>query len=102
MKRRDFIKNSALTGSAVLLRDVGGIKAREAVSSLNDPVPSLPSAGKTLPDLTPARWLWYPSERCLQNTFILFRRELILSAKPRLATGWITADSRYLLEVNGR
>ncbi len=35
------------------------------------------------------------------NTFILFRRELHLPAAPRRATGWIVADSRYRLEVNG-
>jgi len=34
-----------------------------------------------LPDLKPARWIWYPSERCLQNTFVLFRRELTLAAR---------------------
>ena len=55
-----------------------------------------------LPDLQPARWIWYPSGRTLPNTFILFRRELNLPAKPRCATGWIAADSRYRLEVNGR
>ena len=38
----------------------------------------------------------------LPNTFILFRRQLQLSAKPRRATGWICADSRYRLEINGR
>jgi hypothetical protein len=54
-----------------------------------------------LPDLSPARWIWYPSGRTLQNTFILFRRELDLAARPRRATGWIAADSRYRLEVNG-
>lgn len=56
----------------------------------------------SLPDLEPARWIWYPSERCLPNTFVLFRRELELSEPPRRATGWISADSRYLLQVNGQ
>jgi len=56
---------------------------------------------KTL-DLSPARWIWYPSGRCLQNTFVLFRRELDLSAAPKAATGWIVADSRYRLFVNGQ
>jgi hypothetical protein len=55
-----------------------------------------------LPDLEPARWIWYPSGRCLQNTFVLFRRTLDLEAAPRKAAGWICADSRYLLRVNGR
>lgn len=26
-------------------------------------------------DLSPAKWIWLPSERCLPNTFVLFRRE---------------------------
>lgn len=58
-------------------------------------------AAKPLPDLTPARWLWYPSQRTLQNTFLLFRRQFELAGKPRAARGWIAADSRYLLDVNG-
>lgn len=56
----------------------------------------------SLPDLRPARWIWYPSARCLQNTFVLFRRECMLTGPVRRATGWISADSRYLLRVNGR
>jgi hypothetical protein len=55
-----------------------------------------------LRDLTPAHWIWYPSGRTLQNTFVLFRRELELKAKPRRARGWISADSRYRLELNGQ
>ena len=102
MRRRDFIKSSAFSGGALLFRDGSHAKAREAASPLNDPTPSPQAAGKRLPDLESARWIWYPSGRCLQNTFVLFRRELNLSTKPRRASGWIAADSRYLLEVNGR
>jgi hypothetical protein len=50
-------------------------------------------------DLTPARWIWLPSERTLPNSFVLFRRELRLSDAPERAAGWITADSRYRLTV---
>ena len=50
-------------------------------------------------DLAPARWIWLPSQRTLPNTFLLFRRELTLSGPPRRATGFVTADSRYLLTV---
>lgn len=53
-------------------------------------------------NLSPAKWIWLPSERCLPNTFVLFRRELDLTAPPRKATGWLTADSRYKLTVNGQ
>lgn len=57
---------------------------------------------KHLPDLQPAQWIWYPSNRVHQNTFVLFRRELQLREKPRKAKGWIVGESRYRLEVNGR
>lgn len=55
-----------------------------------------------LPDLEPAQWIWYPSGRVLANTFVLFRRVVELPAAPRRATGWIAAESRYRLEVNGQ
>ena len=69
---------------------------------LRGPLPPIPSPKNPLPNLEPARWIWYPSERCLQNTFVLFRRQLELAARPRRAAGWIAADGRYLLEVNGQ
>ncbi|GCE24345.1 alpha-L-rhamnosidase N-terminal domain-containing protein [Dictyobacter kobayashii] len=54
-------------------------------------------------DLTPARWIWFPSERTLPNTFVLFRRTLTLPEQlPVHAQGWIIADSRYRLTVNGQ
>src|SRR5687768_8233272 len=53
-------------------------------------------------DLSPARWIWLPCDRTLQNTFVLFRRELTLASAPDLARGWIFADSRYRLTVNGQ
>jgi alpha-L-rhamnosidase len=60
-----------------------------------------PRPAVDLPDLEPARWIWYPSERTLPNTFLLFRRELDLSEAPVSARGWISAESRYLLAANG-
>lgn len=53
-------------------------------------------------NLEPARWIWYPSQRTLPNTFVLFRRGLDLPASARSVRGWIFADSRYQLLVNGR
>jgi hypothetical protein len=53
-------------------------------------------------NLAPAEWIWLPSQRTLPNTFVLFRREVTLPAAPVRAAGWITADSRYRLTVNGR
>jgi alpha-L-rhamnosidase len=64
------------------------------------PLTSAPALDRI--DLSPARWIWFPSERTLPNTFVLFRRELNLPAAPTRVRGWITADSRYLLTVNGQ
>ena len=52
--------------------------------------------------LAPAKWIWLPSHRTLPNTFVLFRKEIELSAVPTSAFGWIAADSRYLVTVNGQ
>jgi hypothetical protein len=36
------------------------------------------------------------------STFVLFRKEFDLSSAPTAARGWIAADSRYKLSVNGK
>ena len=51
--------------------------------------------------IAPAKWIWLPSERTLPCTFVLFRKEFDLENIPRAARGWIAADSRYVLYVNG-
>ena len=53
-------------------------------------------------DLSPAKWIWYPAGRTLQNSFVLFRKVIALDKKPHKAIGWILADSRYRLFVNGK
>jgi hypothetical protein len=53
-------------------------------------------------DAAPARWIWLPCERTLANTFVLFRRELEVEGGVASARGWVSADSRYRLFVNGR
>lgn len=99
--RRAFVKRSAFSSGAALLaltgEGIGGEGEKFSPLQTNSQF----SKVARLPDLRPARWLWYPSERCLQNTFVLFRRELDLQSPPRRAAGWIAADSRYRLEVNG-
>lgn len=60
-----------------------------------------PSPGARI-DLAPARWIWLPCERTLANTFVLFRRELEIESPVASARGWVAADSRYRLVVNGR
>jgi alpha-L-rhamnosidase len=62
---------------------------------------NLPDNFKSTLDLSPAKWIWYPSERTLQNTFVFFRKEIQLDELPETAKGWIIADSRYILYVNG-
>ncbi len=102
MKRRDFIKSSAITGGSLALAGKPAGSSNPKAPNPIESVPPFPSQGGGLPDLRPARWIWYPSERCLPSTFVLFRHELILDSKPIRASGWIAADSRYKLEVNGR
>jgi len=102
MKRRDFIRSSALTGGAIVLGPRGAEAAdKNGFPAVEQTAPRT-SQGHQLPNLEPARWVWYPSGRCLPNTFVLFRREVRLDSKPTRATGWIAAESRYKLEVNGR
>ncbi len=61
----------------------------------------VPAPGAPI-DLAPARWLWLPCQRTLASTFVLFRRELETGGEIASARGWISADSRYRLFVNGR
>ena len=95
VSRRGFLQAAGVMGSMSLL---GKTLWAEKTAS---PVLSQGVSEATL-DLAPARWLWYPGDRTLPNTFVLFRRVLRLTAKPRKATGWILGESRYLLEANGR
>ena len=104
MNRRDFLKTSTAVGGSLLAGTPPAALTQSSAplsAPLIAPGSFVETAGNRLPDLKPAEWVWYPSARCLANTFILFRRKLNLRAKPVRATGWIAADSRYRLEVNG-
>lgn len=105
MNRRDFLKTSVVTGGSMLAGAPPPAPAQQTTlppASSFAPNMATRFAANRLPDLRPAEWIWYPSARCLANTFILFRRTLSLAQKLRRATGWIVADSRYRLEVNGQ
>jgi hypothetical protein len=102
MNRREFLKTSAVASGSFVLADNPSTAAAAAARKDTAPQAVMATTRPRLPDLSPARWIWYPSARTLQNTFVLFRRELNLASKPRRATGWICADSRYRLEVNGQ
>jgi hypothetical protein len=102
VNRRDFLKTSTATGGSLLLAQAASANQATDARKLVEPVSVPNTIRPSLPDLSPAHWIWFPSGRTLPNTFILFRRTLQLAAKPRRATGWICADSRYRLEVNGQ
>ncbi len=101
--RRNFIKTSALTGGGMLMSEHGiaGTIVKDQ-TKLPVPVPLTPDNHSILNpvDLSPARWIWYPMERCLANTIILFRKTINLSTVPVKASGYILADSRYKLTIN--
>ena len=91
MNHQPITRRSLLTGSALcgglILADITpvhstGPGAGELPEGSPAPASSSPAA-RRLPDLAPAEWIWYPSGRTLQNTFILFRREVNLASKPR-------------------
>jgi len=102
--RRDFFRNVAVGGlglSVLPLSAQGSNQSRSPIAkSLS--IPSLNHPSRHAIDLSPAQWIWFPSERTLPNTFVLFRRAIRLDALPKRVTGWILADSRYRLFVNGK
>ncbi len=100
--RRNFLKNSVKGGALFLLHQdmdngnsdpSGEIILPEKLQSLNNYTRSI--------DLSPARWIWYPSQRTLPNTVIFFRKNITLHSRVKEARGWILAESRYNLYVNG-
>jgi hypothetical protein len=103
--RRNFIKTSALSGSEILFtRKITGNAIDKNDLKLSIPLPLPPDNYSILNsvDLSPAKWIWYPMERCLANTVILFRKIIKLNDRPVKALGYILADSRYKLTVNGK
>ncbi len=101
LTRRDFFTWMALGVPAALLdTPQGGARGIPFPHEKHPQTIGTPVTPKEL-DLSPAQWIWYPSGRTLPNTFVFFRRQFRLNAPVRRAAGWVCADSRYLLHVNG-
>jgi hypothetical protein len=98
--RRGFLSSAAL-GSAALHVGASSGRAHEGLAeSAAEPTLSDGEFTQAL-DLSPATWIWYPSGRTLQNTCLLFRKTFHLSQVPEECSGWLLAESRYKLFVNG-
>jgi hypothetical protein len=63
MNRRDFLKTSAVAGGSLVLADNTSAVAASAARKDSAPKPMMASTRPGLPDLSPARWVWYPSAR---------------------------------------
>ncbi len=95
--RRSFLKTSTVSGAGVLV-------ASNLPASLQPPhadaIGVEPVLANRALNLSPATWIWYPCERVLQNTVLLFRRQIKINNAVKKAHGWILGDSRYKLFVN--
>ncbi len=101
--RRDFVKSSMFGGAGLMASQLSMMSSRAASNeqvSLSRAA-ELSELYSPLLDLSPAKWIWYPSERTLQNSVFMFRKSFHLERVPSSAKGWILADSRYKLYVNG-
>jgi alpha-L-rhamnosidase len=99
--RRNFLKNSSASSLSLWLRPATPEQSTQNetfTSTVSIPSPPL---DRTL-NLAPAKWIWYPMQRCLPNTIIIFRKEIALTSKPRSAKGYIIGDSRYQFLANGQ
>ncbi len=105
INRRDFFRKTAL-GSVGLsffsFTPQSQNKKDVPTSSESLPIPRISLPSERSLNLSPAEWIWYPAGRTLCNTMVLFRRALKLAAPVKKASGWIVADSRYRLFVNGK
>ena len=111
--RRTFLKTTGMLSGSSLLGAVGTAAASRTDPFSADPqrtgatAQSIGTASDSLAlfptlELAPSKWIWYPERRPLPNTFVFFRKELILNGAVLSARGRIAADSRYRLFVNGK
>lgn len=104
LSRRSFFRNGLLTGGALIMPDpitTPNVEPKKLSNSSIDEASALPDSGKIL-DLQPAKWIWFPSERTLQNTIVLFRHQINIHKGLVSAKGWVLGDSRYKLYCNGK
>jgi alpha-L-rhamnosidase len=103
LSRRNFFRNSVYGGAFLMVSPYSSLQPDETNRSYVIPKTSNLSFKTYTPllNLSPAKWIWYPSQRTLQNSVFLFRKTIILDTLPGSAKGWIFADSRYRLYVNG-
>jgi alpha-L-rhamnosidase len=103
LSRRDFFRNSAYGSAFLMVSPFPHLQAdsndRLIVNTESVNLPFIPYS--PLLDLSPAKWIWYPSLRTLQNSVFLFRKTIMIDTLPGSAKGWIFADSRYRLYING-
>lgn len=99
--RRNFLKSGLFASAAFTIPPISFTESRTRSSFVPGPAAERYQTSKGL-DLAPAKWIWFPSKRCLPNTVVLFRKEIELSQVPAKATGWILGESRYRLYVNGK
>ena len=102
LSRRHFIQQSTAMSAFPLLGPFEFKSRGEKDWTKNLDILPVIEDGYVQPlNLAPAQWLWYPSQRCLPNTFVLFRRVIEVKKPLRSAAGWIIGESRYKLFVNG-
>ena len=78
ISRRSFIQVAGVMGGPSLLSK--GLLADQTPARVST-LKALQTAAAQALNLAPAKWLWYPGDRTLPNTFVLFRRALGLSCQ---------------------
>jgi hypothetical protein len=100
--RRSFLRNFSLGGGALMF-STGSVHGKNTFVNVDEfQRPEHDESQIRILDLSPAEWIWYPSERTLQNTMLLFRKVIDLPGRIEKARGFIHGESRYLLYVNGQ
>jgi alpha-L-rhamnosidase len=94
--RRDFLKTSLAGVSIAQLEPKIDLKLPD------NPLPTKQLYNNQTLSLSPAQWIWLPSQRTLANSIIQFRLDFELPASVKSGEGYILADSRYKLFINGQ